>query len=188
MKPATAPVRLSAVLLLALVLLPAAALAQNPYDFAIGAGGTLVNDTGTAANVKSFGTGGGYLFFDVKIDRWVVLQLRANRFTLPGTAPNSPNLRADAGTISIGYFFREEWWQAGMYVGGGVYDLRPNDPEPGQVAADGKETVLGWTGALVSVFDVSPRWDVRLEAGGHLIRTVNEHKPLFLAASVAYHF
>lgn len=188
MKPLQAALRPRwAAALLFVLLLPTAASAQT---FAVGAGGSLVNDTGTAADVRAFGKWGAHLFGEMSLEEGAgaVLQARVWKFGLPGSQNDSPSLKTEAATLSVGYFFREEWWRAGIMVGGGVYRLRPNDLEPGQVAADEKESSFGWSGALVTIFDVTPRWDLRLEAGGHLIRSEADHKTIFISGSVAYRF
>jgi len=45
-----------------------AATASEAQTFAVGAGGSLVNDTGTAATVGSFRTGGGFLFGELELE------------------------------------------------------------------------------------------------------------------------
>lgn len=172
--------------LLLVLSLPHRARAQE--TFAIGVAGSLVNDTGTASNVGSFGTAGAHLFGEMKFDRWGVLQARLSRFGLPGTAPDAPNLVVDSATLTVGYLFQEDWFRAGVYAGVGGYRLRPRDLEAGQVPVDDKENVFGWTGGLITIFDVAPHWDLRLEASGHLIRTVVGHKPILITAGVAYRF
>ncbi|MEO6323740.1 MAG: outer membrane beta-barrel protein [Thermoanaerobaculia bacterium] len=171
-----------------LVLLAAASQQAAAQSFAIGAGGFLVNDTGTAADVRGFGTYGGHLFAEVDLEKNVAFQIRASRFGLAGTAENTPNLRADAVMVSVSYLFTDEWFKAGFFAGAGAYRLQPNDLEPGQVPVDGKETAFGWHGGILTVFAISPRFDARVEASGHLIRTDVGHTTILLGGSIAYHF
>jgi hypothetical protein len=156
--------------------------------FAVGAAGSIVNDTGTAANTGSFDTAAAHVFGEVAFETWGVLQARYSRFGLPGTQPGAPNLRVDAGTLTVGYLFQEDWWRAGIYAGGGLYHLAPRSPEEGQVAVDGSETVFGWTGGLITIFDVGRRWDVRLEVSGCVIRSEVSHTPILVTAGFAYQF
>lgn len=156
--------------------------------FAVGGGAFLANDTGSVERPSSFSTWGGSLFGELEIEPGAFLQLRASRFSLPGSVTTAPNLRVDAATISVGYLFREEWWSVGFFAGGGLYRLTPKDLEEGQTAADEKESVAGWQGGLLTTFVLAPRWELRLEASGHLIRSTVSHQPILLGGSIAYRF
>ncbi len=166
------------------------------YPFAVGAGGEWVTDTGQASDVKSFSSGGFHVFGEVVLEKGVFLQLRYMTFSLPGTpyvppfgTPTSaPDVKVNAGLASVGYLFREPWWDAGFFGGVGVYGLDPNAPTGDQQGTDVKETVIGWHGGVMAAFHVATRWDVRLEAAGYLLRTDANHKPITLGGSVAYHF
>ncbi len=166
------------------------------YPFAVGAGGEWVTDTGQASDVTSFSSGGYHFFAEVVLEQGVFLQFRYMNFSLPGTpvvppfaAPTSaPDVRVNAGLASVGYLFREPWWDAGFFGGVGVYALDPRPPTGDQTSTDVRETVLGWHAGLVTSFHVAQRWDVRLEATGYLLRTDANHKPITLGGSVAYHF
>ena len=166
------------------------------FPFAVGAGGEWVTDTGTASDVKSFSSGGYHVFGEVVLEEGVFFQLRYMNFRLPGTpvvppfgAPTSaPDVRVNAGLASVGYLFREAWWDAGLFAGVGVYGLSPNPVTGDQTSTDVKETVIGWHGGILTAFHVARRWDVRLEAAGYVLRTDANHKPITLGGSVAYHF
>jgi hypothetical protein len=166
------------------------------FPFAAGAGGSFVNDTGPAADVKTFSTGGFHAFAEVVLESGVLLQVRYENFLLPGTASSTPfipavsapRVRVNAGNISVGYVLRENWWEAGFFGGVGVYGLSPHAPEAGQVATDVSETVIGWHGGLLTVFQVAQRLDLRVEAAAYLLRSDASHKPILVGASLAYHF
>ena len=147
-----------------------------------------MNDTGSAENLKSFGTGGGFVYGEVVLDEGVLLQGRYSWFTLPAAVSGSPNLAVDAGTLTVGYLFKSDWWSAGFVLGGGGYHARPKSPEEGQVVAEKDETVFGWTGGLLTVFQLSRRFDLRLEAMGHLIRNETSRKPVIVSVSASYRF
>jgi hypothetical protein len=177
----------------------AAAQTNRPteFGFAAGAGGFAVTDTGRAADVKSFSTGGFRVFADVELDTGAFLQARYESFLLPGsavTAPfqqsagDSPRIRVNGGSLSVGYLFRESWWQAGLVAGVGVFGLSPRAPEAGQLPADANETVIGWHAGLLTVFELARRLDLRIEATGYLLRTDAAHRPVLLGASLAYRF
>ena len=164
--------------------------------FAVGGGGEWVTDNGRASDVKAFSNGGFHVFAEVVLEPSVVLQLRYMNFALPGTPVTpafgetlpAPDVKVNAGIASVGYLFRENWWDGGFVAGVGVYGLTPKTPSAGQASADVKETVIGWHGGLVSAFHISTRWDFRVEFNAFLLRTDANHKPLTLGGSVAYHF
>lgn len=177
---------------------PASAQVTRPseFPFAVGAGGSFVNDRGPVAEVKTFSTGEFHAFGEIVLDPGVLLQVRYQNFLLPGSTSSpafsqpvsGPPVRVNAGNISVGYLFRETWWQAGLFGGIGVYGLSPRTPEAGQVPTDASETVIGWHGGLLTIFQVARRVDVRVEASGYLLRTDSTHKPILVGASLAYHF
>ena len=178
----------------------AAAQTSHPseFPFAVGAGGFAVTDTGRPADVKTFSTGGFRIFADVELEPGVFLQARYEKFILPGSAvaappfqqaaSDSPKVDVNGGSLSVGYLFREAWWQAGLVAGVGVFRLAPRDPEAGQVPADVNETVIGWHAGLLTIFRIARRLDFRIDATGYLLRSDSSHKPILLGASLAYHF
>jgi hypothetical protein len=166
------------------------------FPFAVGAGGSAVNDTGRAADVKAFSTGGFHAFAEVVLEAGVLLQVRYENFLLPGTASDTPfqpavsapRIKVDAGNVTVAYVFREEWWEAGLFGGVGIYGLAPRSPEAGQTPVDVRETVIGWNGGVLLVFQLAQRWDLRVEAAGYLLQTDAQTKLVRLGGSVAYHF
>ena len=162
--------------------------AASAQTFALGAGGGLLNDTGSAENLKSFSTGAGYGFVEVTLDPGILMQGRYTRMQLPPTAENGPDIDVDAATLSVAYLFKEDWWQAGFVVGGGGYFLRPKSPGEGQVVTDPSESVFGLNGGLLTIFTVNRRFNIRLEAVGHLVRDVSRRKPIVVSAAVAWRF
>ncbi len=95
------------------------------FPFAVGAGGEWVTDNGRASDVKAFSNGGWHAFGEVVLEPGVLLQFRYMSFALPGTpvvppfgaATSAPDVKVNAGLVSVGYLFREPWWDAGL-VGG----------------------------------------------------------------------
>jgi hypothetical protein len=166
------------------------------FPFAIGGGGAWVTDNGRASDVKAFSNGAWHAFGEVLLEPGVFLQFRYMNFSLPGTPvtppfgvpATAPDVRVNAGLASVGYLFREPWWDAGLFGGVGVYALRPKAPEGDQTSTDVKETVIGWHGGVLVAFHVAGRWDLRLEAAAFALRTDANHKPVTLGGSLAYHF
>ena len=175
-----------------LAFLPVALLSVAPTAtaqvFAAGVGGGIVNDEGSAENLKNFATGAGFGFIEVSLEPGIVMQGRYTHFQLPPTGENGPDINVDAGTLTIAYLFKEDWWQGGFFAGGGGYRLNPKEPGDGQVVTDPSETVFGLCGGLITVFTVNPRFDIRLEAIGHLIRDVSRRKPIIASVAVGYKF
>jgi hypothetical protein len=166
------------------------------FPFAVGVGGDWVTDNGRASDVKAFANGGFHAFGEIVLENGIALQARYMSFELPGTpvtppfgAPASaPNVRVNAGLASVSYLFRENWWDAGLFGGVGVYALSPETPTGNQTSADVKETVIGWHGGVMAAFRVATHWDLRLEVTAYLLRTDANHKPITVGSSLAYHF
>jgi hypothetical protein len=166
------------------------------FPFAVGAGGSSVNDTGRSADVKAFSTGGFHAFAEVVLEAGVLLQVRYENFLLPGTASSTPfqpavsgpRVKVDAGNVTVAYVFREEWWEAGLFGGVGIYGLAPRSPEAGQTPVDVRETVVGWNGGVLLVFQLARRWDLRVEGAGYLLRSDLSTKLVRVGGSLAYHF
>lgn len=179
-----------AALLVSFLCLPAPAQTTQlqEFPFAVGAGGSAFNDTTRADGVKSFATGGFHAFLEVELDPGVLLQARYERFQLPGSAVDAPRKDVDAGNFTVGYVFREQWWEAGLFAGVGLYGLVPRSPEAGQASVDVRETVFGWNGGTLLVFQLARHWDLRLEAAGYLLRADRSLKLIRLGGSVAYRF
>jgi hypothetical protein len=175
-----------------LVLLCSSVSAQTTrlqeFPFAVGAGGSAMNDTGRPADVKPFSTGGFHAFFELTLDPGVLLQVRYESFQVPGSTVDAPRKNVDAGNVTVAYVFREEWWEAGLFGGVGIYGLAPRSPEAGQAPVDVRETAVGWNGGALLVFQLARRWDLRVEAAGYLLRTAASTKLARVGGSVAYHF
>ena len=65
----------------------------RPIDLA----GLVVNDSGSAEDLDSFGTWGGHAFVEMELQKNTLLQVRYSRFELPAAFSGSPNLDTDAG-------------------------------------------------------------------------------------------
>ena len=184
------PPRLARALLLSALVVASATLSfpAAAQTFAVGVGGGILNDTGSAENLDNFSTAAGYGFVEMKLDPGVLMQARYTRMQLPPTAENGPDIDVDAATLTIAYLFKEDWWQAGFVAGGGGYFLRPKTPGAGQVETDPEESVFGLNGGLLTVFTVNRSIDIRLEAVGHLIRDMSRRKPVIVSAAVTWKF
>jgi len=184
--------QLGVVLLLAggaLALPPAPLAAQS---FAVGLGAATYADTGTDTNVEGFKQWGGDAYAEVLLETSTsfvtVFQGRYSRFQLPGTQPGAPDLQVNAGIARVSYRWRESWFQAGFFGGGGVFGVSPKNPSGGQVAVDASETAAGATFGVETLFRLTDQLDFRIEFGGDYIATAVIHRPLFIGGSVSYKF
>ena len=181
------PARAALLALLPAVLLLAAPAARAQV-FGLGAGGGILNDAGSAEDLKNFSTGAFFAYGEMTLDEGILLQVRYTRMQLPPSAENGPDIAVDAATMTVGYLFNESWWKAGFVLGGGGYWFNPKSLQAGQVETDQAQSVAGLCGGLLTIFSVNPRFDVRLEATGHLIRDANRRKPVVVGASVTWKF
>ena len=185
--------RVTRLVLIAFVL--ALALPAHPLraqSFALGLGAATYADTGTSTDVEGFQQWGGDAYVEVLLESSssfvTVLQGRYSRFKLPGTQPGAPELQVNAGIARVSYRFREAWFQAGFFGGGGVFGVSPRSPTADQVAVDVGETAAGATFGVEALFRLAGPLDVRLEFGGDYIATTTIHRPLFIGGSVSYRF
>jgi hypothetical protein len=173
----------------ALALRPAPLTAQS---FAAGLGAATYADTGTSTNVEGFQQWGGDAYLELLLETSTsfvtVLQGRYSRFTLPGTQPGAPELQVNAGLARVSYRWRDDWFQAGFFGGGGVFGVSPKSPTTGQVAVDVSETAAGATFGVETLFRLTGQLNFRLEFGGDYIATSVIHRPLFIGGSVSYRF
>ena len=160
----------------------------SAQTFAVGAGGGILNDTGSAANLDNFSTGAWYGFAEMTLDPGILMQARYTRMQLPPSAENGPDIDVDAATLSIAYLFKEDWWQAGFVLGGGGYFLNPKNPGAGQVVTDPDESVFGLNGGLLTVFTVNRKVEHPVGGHRHLLRDTYSRKPVIVSAAVAWKF
>ena len=59
------------------------------------AGGGILNDTGSAENLKNFSTGAGFGFVEVTLEPGIRMQARYTRMLLPPSAENGPDIDVD---------------------------------------------------------------------------------------------
>jgi hypothetical protein len=176
-----------------LALLLAAAAPAAAQNFSAGGGGGAIADLGTNVLDNGFSHFGGYAFFEVSLETYgarsdVLLQARGQFVTLPGGAPNAPDVHVNSGLVIVTYRFREEWWEAGLLAGLGVFGVSPAAPGTGQVAADPSQTVFGWCVGVQSVFRINRRFDFRAEVSWNEPLTQLDHKFFFLSGGVGYRF
>lgn len=162
--------------------------AATAQTFAVGAGGGVVNDTETLKSIDDFSTGAGFVYVESVLEPLVRLQGRYTRMSLPPAAEGGSDTDVDAATLTVSYLLNEGWWRAGFVGGVGAYFLSGQTVGLDQVPRETNESVFGWNGGLLTVFNVNRSWDVRVEAVWHLIQDEAKRKPLVLGASVSWKF
>jgi hypothetical protein len=177
----------------ALALLVFAAAPGAAQNFAAGAGGGAIADLGTNVSRSVFHNFGGFGFLEVSLESYgsqhdILFQARGEFLTLPGGAATAPDVNVSSGLVIVTYRFREEWWEAGLLAGLGVFGISPKSPSADQVAADPPQTVFGWCAGVQTVFRISRRFDFRLEASWQVPSTQLEHKFFFVTGGFGYRF
>ncbi len=163
------------------------AAAQN---FAVGAGGVIVNDSAAAKSVSAFGTGGFLLFGEVHLERSTTIQVRGGSFSLPPSDVGGPNVKADHLELLAQYLFDWEWFRAGFIGGVGVVRMTPKALEPGQVEIpnDVQQNAFTLMGGVVTRFPIVKDVDLRIEGDFYYFNSKADRVPITIAATVAYSF
>jgi len=161
--------------------------------FAIGGGASLLSDQGSDANTHAFNKWGQHIFGEMSLggfrDRQDgVLQIRFAHLSLPGGAPDAPDINAWSGLALVSYRFSDTWWQAGFFGGLGFYRILPKSPGAGQVPADPTQTVIGFAAGVQTLFRVTRKFDVRLELSWEYPQTDLTHWTIGVTTAVGYRF
>jgi hypothetical protein len=157
--------------------------------FSAGFGGTIQNDGASGAGPSSFSKGGYFGFAEMRLEEATLLQVRVGSFRLPGKEVDSPALSVTEASVSVAYMFKEEWFEAGFFGGGGVFWLAPDAPTGDQVPSDLKESVWGLKGGVLTIFRANKNLEFRLEGGvTYLAGTYAQHTPIVLGAAISYRF
>jgi hypothetical protein len=176
---------ISGVLSIALVSVAAPSRAQV---FAVGGGGTLSNDGANTGGPSSFSKGGYFGFLEMQLELDTAIQLRGGKFRLPGKLTGSPDLTVTEASLTISYLFKENWFEAGFYGGGGIFRVVPDDPTAIQSPADLRENVWGLKGGVLTVVHLVKNFDLRLEGGVTYLAATYTHSPIVLGAGLSYRF
>jgi hypothetical protein len=156
--------------------------------FAVGAGGTIATDGASGGGPSGFSKGGYYGFLEMKVEMNTALQLRVGKFRLPGKESDSPDLSVTEASLTVSYLFKEDWFEAGFYGGGGAFRIVPDNPSDIQVPSDLRENVWGLKGGVLTVIHLGKKFDFRLEGGVTYLAATLEHSPIVLGAALSYRF
>jgi len=188
--PTASPLRLAA----AALLLLAASRPAAAQNFAVGAGGVVVNDSSATKSVSAFGTGGFQIFGEVHLEKTTTFQLRLGSFTLPPspspdpTLGSGPNVTAAHIEMLAQYLFEWDWFQAGFIAGLGAVRMTPKSLQEGQVEVDVQENAFTLMGGVVTKFQLVPSVDLRLEADFYYFNSKADRVPVTLGLMAAYSF
>jgi hypothetical protein len=174
-----------------LALALASAGAAPAQVFAVGAGGTIQNDGASGSAPSSFSKGGYFGFAEVRLEPATAVQLRFASFRLPGKEVDSPDLSVTEVSVTVSYLFREDWFEAGFYGGGGYFKLKPDSPTAIQTPSDVNENVWGLKGGVITIFNIVKvkGLDFRLEGGiTYIAGSYAQHTPIVLGAAFGYRF
>jgi hypothetical protein len=172
----------------AFVVLASIAAPSRAQVFAVGGGGMLSNDGLSTAGPSSFSKGGYFGFLEMHLEMDTAIQLRVGKFRLPGKESDSPDVSVTEASLTVSYLFKENWFAAGFYGGGGVFRVVPDDPTAVQSPADPRENVWGLKGGVVTVVRLVKNFEFRLEGGVTYLAATYNHSPIVLGAGLSYRF
>jgi hypothetical protein len=170
------------------IALASVAAPSRAQTFAVGAGGMLSNDGISSAGPSSFSKGGYFGFVEMHLEMDTAMQLRGGKFRLPGKLSGSPDLTVTEASLTISYLFKEDWFEAGFYGGGGIFRVVPDAPTALQTPADPRENVWGLKGGVLTVIRLAKNFDLRLEGGVTYLAATYSHSPIVLGAGLSYRF
>lgn len=145
-------------------LLPAAAGAQELYNYTVtamaGVGGGPDSDTDDSLSHGTYQLG-----FSLVTEPRTHLGLRLGRLSFDQDEPQGGLLDAELSYLTLAgeYRFRESFYDSGIYLGVGGYQLDGTD----LLGNDDDETAIGLALGLTSEFEINRRFGVQLELSGH---------------------
>lgn len=141
--------------ILALASAPAVGLAQSPHTYSVG---LMAGLGGTFEDTPDFGFDnfGWQAFFTMKIETSTRWGVRAGELGLDAGA-----LEADLRyvTLSGEYLFADRWFESGLYIGLGAYDV--------DAPLLGDDSSLGLVVGVTADFALAGRFSLLLELSGH---------------------
>ncbi|HVR06600.1 MAG TPA: hypothetical protein VMW75_01010 [Thermoanaerobaculia bacterium] len=168
--------------------LPAAAPAQELYNWTVGLMGGIGGSVDVKPGSRSFSNASWQIEGLVLTETHTYLALRAGQLALGGRDTLfGSRTGADLSYVTLAgqYMFQESYYDSGVYLGLGAYRLGGNDAVTG---ASASKTVAGGVFGLVGDFRASRRISVVVEASGHYIGISNAHIYAMAHAGLAFHF
>lgn len=180
--------RLALLAMLTTLALPAAAAAQDLYNWSVGVLGGIGGSVDVKPGSRDFSNGSWQIEGLVLTEPRTFLALRFGNLGLGGKDTLfGSRIGADLSyvTLSGQYMFEESYYDSGVYIGLGAYRLGGNDAVTG---ASASKTVAGGVLGLTGDFKASKRFSVVAEISGHYIDIRDAHIYAMGHLGLAYHF
>jgi hypothetical protein len=168
--------------------LPAAASAQDLYNWNVGVMGGVGGSVDVKPGSRDFSNGSWQVEALALTEPRTFLGLRVGHLALGGKDTLfGSRVGADLSYVTIAgqYMFEESYYDSGVYLGLGAYRLGGNDAVTG---ASASKTVAGGVLGLTGDFKASKRFSVVVEISGHYIDIRNAHIYGMAHAGLSYHF
>lgn len=165
---------------LALGLVPSTSLAQSRYAFTVGLMGGLGGSTDAEpdTDLNNFGL---QALFAMDLDIHTMFSVRAGQLDLETDAGELYDTELAYVTLSGEYRMTAGFYESGLFLGLGYYDLNGAPLVPG-------DSALGLTLGTTGDFRLTDRFSLLVEIAGHYADL--DHAQFFLHghAGVAFHF
>ncbi len=168
--------------------LPAAAPAQELYNWTVGVMGGVGGSVDVKPGSRNFDNGSWQVEGLVSTESHALLGLRLGQLSLGGKSTLfGTRTGADLSYVTLAgqYMFQESYYDSGIYLGLGVYRLGGNDAVTG---ASSSKTVAGGVFGLTGDFRATRRVSVVVELSGHYIDIRNAHIFAMAHGGLALHF
>jgi hypothetical protein len=173
---------------LATLALPAAASAQDLYNWSVGVMGGIGGSVDVKPGSRDFSNGTWQVEALALTESRTFLGLRVGHLALGGKDTLfGTRVGADLSyvTLSGQYMYEESYYDSGVYLGLGAYRLGGNDAVTG---ASASKTVAGGVLGLTGDFKASKRFSVVLEISGHYIDVRQAHIYGMAHGGLSFHF
>ena len=177
--------RLFTFALLALILLPGSAGAQELYTYSVGVlgglGGSLDVDRGDSLDNTGF-----QLNLDMVTDPRTHVGIRLGRLGLDSDEFFGSLRDAELSYVTVGgeYRFRQVYYDSGLYLGLGGYRLEGTGAEN----RDAKNTSIGLAVGITGEFTINRRMGVLVEISGHWVDFDEAQIFAMAHGGLAFHF
>jgi hypothetical protein len=178
----------AAIAVLGTLVLPAAAAAQDLYSWSVGALGGLGGSVDVSPGSKNVNNASWQLEGLALTEARTIIGLRVGHLDLGGKdTVFGSRVGADLSYVTLAgqYMFEESYYDSGIYLGLGGYQLGGRDALTGSSAT---KTSLGGVLGITGEFKATRRIGVLLELSGHYIDAKDSHVFAMGHAGVAFHF
>lgn len=168
--------------------LPAAAAAQDRYNWSVGVMGGVGGSVDVKPGSRDYSNATWQVEALALTEPRTYLGLRVGHLALGGKDTLfGTRVGADLSyvTLSGQYMFEESYYDSGVYLGAGAYRLGGNDAVTG---ASASKTVAGGVFGLTGDFKASKRISVVLELSGHYIGIRKAHIYGMAHGGLSFHF